>query len=841
MWLKLCFLLLYILLLFVLARIFEALAWCELGLPGLPSCSSQQCRLLDPVLLSVVQLKALLDQRGLSYEGVVEKSELTELVTVSGQVSVEDAEHSQLDDLSEVETNFTSGAHFIEQVEDAKDSVWLVRVVGIPQLGRGSHLIGDSRWKILKRKLIRFGVRMGHLDCALDSRYCHRKSWHSNFVLLALPSQHQKKANVALYNFSGSPVRETALLRWVRDKLNEKIDHIANISDFTSHWQHLGRKIHLEPEVRVVLFTQSETTPLFYSALSVKFPGRVKFGLVSLNQSNKNFSKWQRLLNHSKITNLPAYVVYTAEKNYTYGARHGEPYSFVGMERFLKSLYPCLNDIFIISFCLANAVSWLELFISNCSFTKRFKKFAWCVFKYNLMVILLWLPIIAIFQMPYLDQFPLLALKGARTFSMSNLGQMLRGDYHYYVNHPVFLFLTFATFVTVLTLLCKRFRSEEIDGDTDWFNFSQMRTLTHLRPNDFFEPMRVGGYDLLGGLDVFGSRLSQPSIWLSPPISPEYIQHLPTWKFRPVSLSERAQLNVKAVEATLMLEASGSQSSEISVASQESEYDQVCPTAAGNSTAKNQSSKISEESRTKDNPSSSENVSAATLTSCNPQLLKTESLAASTQCHRDFYSRHVEEGQVKCLRCGKIRVESKPGSGRIQLHSTLPSSNDLDLERSSPVSSNMDTNSSSPNVLCSTCLQTLQHSGTSNSPQTHSYDDSNSRTGMRCSAHTPSLGVEVSLPHESHHNSKPYPSETSGAVLPSRSQAGGNFPAGYLESYQCVICLEEYLPLASLCGLPCGHVFHETCIISWLNRDKHFCPMCRWPSYRPHPSQSQHS
>ena len=33
-----------------------------------------------------------------------------------GQVSVEDVEQSQVDDISEVETNFTSGAHFIEQV-----------------------------------------------------------------------------------------------------------------------------------------------------------------------------------------------------------------------------------------------------------------------------------------------------------------------------------------------------------------------------------------------------------------------------------------------------------------------------------------------------------------------------------------------------------------------------------------------------------------------------------------------------------------------------------------------------------------------------------------------------
>ena len=41
-------------------------------------------RLLDPVSLSVKRLKTLLDQRGVSYAGVVEKQELTDLVDASG-------------------------------------------------------------------------------------------------------------------------------------------------------------------------------------------------------------------------------------------------------------------------------------------------------------------------------------------------------------------------------------------------------------------------------------------------------------------------------------------------------------------------------------------------------------------------------------------------------------------------------------------------------------------------------------------------------------------------------------------------------------------------------------
>ena len=665
------------------------------------------------------------------------------------------------------------------------------------------------------------------------NRYCHLKGWNSNFVLLALPSQHQKKASVALYNFSGSLMRETTLLRWVRNRLNEKIYHVTDMEDFKLHWQYLGMTNPLEPEVRVVLFTSTQTTPLFYSALSVKFPGRVKFGLVSLDPSSDHFFNWIRVLNQSKITELPAYMIYTAESNYTYGVRHGEPYSFIGMERFLKSLYPCLNDIFIISFCLANAISWLELFVSNCSLIKRFKKFAWCVFKFNLMVILLWLPIIGIFQMPYLDRFPLIALKCVRILSISSIGQMLRGDYNYYVNHPALFFVTLATFLTVLTLLCKRYRSEELDREDDWFNFSQMRTLTHLRPNDFFEPMRVGGYDLFGGLDVFGSRLSQPSLWLPPPISPEYIQHLPTWKFHPISIAEQALVNAKAVEATLLSEAS-SASSHDGFSTRKGCSPKACPTTT---TTRNSTFLASPHQSTTNGKSQNPTVRSMTLDACTVCAHGSQLSKTLTKSPRTSNSHFLGEEQVQH---GKTKTDTETLPDRMigQSHNSLPSSNPS-LGVASPLatafSPNSHTSSISPSVMPSTCSRNHHQF---NSPRAHCPGDHN--PGPQASGSTTeSLSPGLPLPLDNQFNDDPSHSESVKMACSPGYQRARSFPVGYLENYQCVICLEEYAPLTSLCGLPCGHVFHETCIISWLNRDKHFCPMCRWPSYRPQPSHCQ--
>ncbi|XP_028969214.1 E3 ubiquitin-protein ligase RNF103-like [Galendromus occidentalis] len=75
------------------------------------------------------------------------------------------------------------------------------------------------------------------------------------------------------------------------------------------------------------------------------------------------------------------------------------------------------------------------------------------------------------------------------------------------------------------------------------------------------------------------------------------------------------------------------------------------------------------------------------------------------------------------------------------------------------------------------------------------------------------------------------------------------FPAGMLPSLICSICLERYRSETTedsnngshgtkkyggdtLCGLPCGHAFHAHCVLNWLTRDHHVCPICRWPSYQ---------
>lgn len=58
------------------------------------------------------------------------------------------------------------------------------------------------------------------------------------------------------------------------------------------------------------------------------------------------------------------------------------------------------------------------------------------------------------------------------------------------------------------------------------------------------------------------------------------------------------------------------------------------------------------------------------------------------------------------------------------------------------------------------------------------------------------------------------------------------WPRDMLECSECVVCLENFVSEELLMGLPCGHAFHQQCIVVWLAAGRHCCPVCRWPSYK---------
>ncbi|XVF00209.1 hypothetical protein REPUB_Repub03eG0265600 [Reevesia pubescens] len=44
---------------------------------------------------------------------------------------------------------------------------------------------------------------------------------------------------------------------------------------------------------------------------------------------------------------------------------------------------------------------------------------------------------------------------------------------------------------------------------------------------------------------------------------------------------------------------------------------------------------------------------------------------------------------------------------------------------------------------------------------------------------------------------------------------------------QCTICLDEFFDGDEVASMPCGHVYHDDCIVKWLETS-HLCPLCRY-------------
>lgn len=44
---------------------------------------------------------------------------------------------------------------------------------------------------------------------------------------------------------------------------------------------------------------------------------------------------------------------------------------------------------------------------------------------------------------------------------------------------------------------------------------------------------------------------------------------------------------------------------------------------------------------------------------------------------------------------------------------------------------------------------------------------------------------------------------------------------------QCSICLEEMEEGSQIVKLPCGHLFHKTCVSKWLRTGSQTCPLCK--------------
>ena len=190
---------------------------------------------------------------------------------------------------------------------------------------------------------------------------------------------------------------------------------------------------------------------MFLSVLSVKFTGRVKFGAVNTRtKQGKQIAQKLKL----KQRAAPKYVVLTSERCYTFGSKRGEYLNYKSMSLFLRTLHPEVNDVFLLSLIVVNVLCWREFFVVTGSVIRRSGSLLWHCGKWNFLLILLWLPILGLFQLPYMDRVLSQCLKLLQTLGLTQLGCDIRADWLWYMSTDFsFLTTTFLVFAVIVGVL----------------------------------------------------------------------------------------------------------------------------------------------------------------------------------------------------------------------------------------------------------------------------------------------------------------------------------------------------------------------------------------------------
>lgn len=462
------------------------------------------------------------------------------------------------------------------------------------------------------------------------------KNWDSTRLILGLPQNFQSKSQVQLYTYTGN-YKPASISHWIKDTVNQKVLVITDPDELNKNW--ISYKPSEDPEIRIVMVSKSSQVPLFYSALSVRFPGRIRFGVTSKEVLIKSRA-WKRLFKTENLT----YFIITKEKLFEYGTRPSELVTFKSMETYLKCLYPSLNDVFILTLFICNSLTIFEISLVQGSFLKRIIMLLFCAIKFNIILILLWMGLLTVFQIPLIADFVPYGLKLVRLMGSTNTLSFIRADFKFYCQHLILVEILLGFYLLAIGWWFYKERSEE-DLNQDW-NFAQFRTLEHL-----FYPLHPRSLSHLNrNAYLEWNQQEIPSLWMAAHMSSDYIKQLPTWRF--TKKGQRTEQVVTNPENTHTLHPSISAISE------------------------------------------HENTSV--------KAEKTE-----------------------------LVTEKSDGNG--------------------------------------------SHSG------------------------------------------------------------GSAIASDYMECGQCVVCLDDYEDGVLLCGLPCKHSFHQHCIVTWLQRDNHYCPVCRWPSNKQMP------
>uniref|UniRef100_A0A667XZY1 Ring finger protein 103 n=1 Tax=Myripristis murdjan TaxID=586833 RepID=A0A667XZY1_9TELE len=494
----------------MLARFFEAVVWYETGVFA--------TQLVDPVTLSYKKLKTILECRGLAYTGLAEKKDVSQLVA-RNQVRLlwkKCLVSSQLPSVERV--------HFYELVEDTKDGIWLVQVIARDR----EALLSHSNWGKMVQKVSQFGIRTGTFNCSNDYRLCVKRGWQRSTLIMSVPQTSASKGKVMLKEYDGHRIEIEHIFRWMTSHVAQRIKTLRHSNQLVEEWC----SDHAHP-VKMYLFACLSQPPAFFSSLSVKFTGRIEFIFVDVRHWSNHTS-----LSEIGVSHNPAYILKTPEGIYHYGNSNGEFLSLAAMDTFLRSVQPEVNDLFVLSLVLVNLLSWMDLFITQGATVKRFVVLIRTLGTYNSLLLVSWLPVLALLQLPYLESLYGYSLKLLRYADTTSLASLVRADWTFYSSHPALFLSTYLAYGLLVDYFEKKRRcaarsQEDSTTNLEWLaSLWDWYTSYLLHPITSLHQVPADQSDWEDDPNFLLERLTFPDLWLHPLVNMDYIKGLPTWRFK---------------------------------------------------------------------------------------------------------------------------------------------------------------------------------------------------------------------------------------------------------------------------------------------------------------------
>uniref|UniRef100_A0A667XKS0 Ring finger protein 103 n=1 Tax=Myripristis murdjan TaxID=586833 RepID=A0A667XKS0_9TELE len=520
-------------LLFMLARFFEAVVWYETGVFA--------TQLVDPVTLSYKKLKTILECRGLAYTGLAEKKDVSQLVSESRYCllfdsSVGELTHGELYSAIKprgeradrrrhpAQLPSVERVHFYELVEDTKDGIWLVQVIARDR----EALLSHSNWGKMVQKVSQFGIRTGTFNCSNDYRLCVKRGWQRSTLIMSVPQTSASKGKVMLKEYDGHRIEIEHIFRWMTSHVAQRIKTLRHSNQLVEEWC----SDHAHP-VKMYLFACLSQPPAFFSSLSVKFTGRIEFIFVDVRHWSNHTS-----LSEIGVSHNPAYILKTPEGIYHYGNSNGEFLSLAAMDTFLRSVQPEVNDLFVLSLVLVNLLSWMDLFITQGATVKRFVVLIRTLGTYNSLLLVSWLPVLALLQLPYLESLYGYSLKLLRYADTTSLASLVRADWTFYSSHPALFLSTYLAYGLLVDYFEKKRRcaarsQEDSTTNLEWLaSLWDWYTSYLLHPITSLHQVPADQSDWEDDPNFLLERLTFPDLWLHPLVNMDYIKGLPTWRFK---------------------------------------------------------------------------------------------------------------------------------------------------------------------------------------------------------------------------------------------------------------------------------------------------------------------